>query len=265
MMDQIEDLMTVMRTITDSLAHDLRTPLTRMHNALEEAADPGASPAARNRAIQAAEAASLQALKLSSDLIEIARAESGVGRDLMTAIDLPALALELAEFFGPAAEDAGQRLVVGDLPSVTVIGHEPLIRQAVGNLLLNAIKYAGRTAEVTLEVFARDGRAGFVVGDNGPGVPEEDHGRVLSRFVRLETARPLPGSGLGLAIVAACAKLHRGEFSLQDNRPGLRAVVSLPVASGLSREPTSLEPLEVRRLIPRFRAAPRRPREWPAF
>lgn len=230
MMDQIEELMNDMRALTDSLAHDLRTPLTWMRSALEQAADPAASPEVRDRAIQTAEAASLHALKLFTDLIDIARAESGMGRELMTQVDLPAVALELAEFFGPTFEDAGQRLVVGDLPAVTVIGHEPLIRQAVGNLLLNAVKYAGGSARVTLEVFRRDGQAGFIVGDDGPGVPEEDRGRVQARFVRLDAARTLPGSGLGLAIVAACAKLHRGELSLQDNHGGLRAVVSLPLA-----------------------------------
>ncbi len=167
------------------------------------------------------------ALKLFADLIDIARAESGMGRELMTPVDLPALALELAEFFGPAFEDAGQRLVVGDLPAVTVVGHEPLIRQAVGNLLFNAIKYAGGRAQVDpLRCSGATTRAGFIVGDDGPGGAG---GGPRTGPGPLRPARSGPdASGLGAwarRIVAACAKLHRGELLLQDNRPGLRAVV----------------------------------------
>jgi signal transduction histidine kinase len=149
----------------------------------------------------------------------------------MEPVDLRAMMADMAELFAPTFEDQGQTLIAPPMaagPPLTVLGHEVLIRQALGNLLHNASRYAGRGAHVTVDVTEQaNGAVQVVVADNGPGVPESQRGRVQERFVRLDHARSSPGSGLGLAIAAACAKLHDGRLLLEDNHPGLRCVLEL--------------------------------------
>jgi signal transduction histidine kinase len=220
--------MTGLRTVTDSLAHDLRSPLTRMEGALSTALEPGLAETARLDAIEQAHAEAGRALATFTALTDIARAEAGVSRESMTPVELTRLLADLAELFAPVFEDEGQTLKPPPPhPPVTIIAHEPLLRQALGNLLHNAARYAGPGAVVELGLEVAPDLVRLIVADNGPGVPADQRGWVKERFVRLDAARHAPGSGLGLAIAAACAKLHGGRLELEDNRPGLRAVLEL--------------------------------------
>jgi signal transduction histidine kinase len=228
MLSRIEELMTGLRTVTDSLAHDLRTPLTRLKGSLSRAMAPGLDEEARIAAIEQAHAEADRTLATFSALLDIAQAEAGLSRETMARVDMVTLVADLAELFGPMLEDAGQTLeLVLPYRPVRLRGHELLLRQAVGNLLHNASRYGGPGASIVLSLEVAGPLVRVAVGDDGPGIPIQDRERVQGRFVQLDNARSRGGSGLGLAIVAACAKLHDGELTLEDNEPGLRASITI--------------------------------------
>ncbi len=236
MLEHIEELMTGMRTVTDSLAHDLRSPLTRLRGALAQAMATNTDASQRQRGLERAYAEADGALRTISALLDIARAETGLSLEALQPVELNAVLADMAELFGPCVEDAGQQLaLLAGVAPIVVEVHEPLLRQAIGNLLYNAAQHAGAGSFVTLEARIVRGIASVIIADNGIGVPADQRGRVQERFVRLDAARSTPGSGLGLAIVAACAKLHHGRLVLTDNGPGLCAVVELgPAVNSLS-------------------------------
>lgn len=230
MLARIDQLMTGLRAATDAVAHDLRTPLTRLKNALDQVAE-APDGLARGHALDAAYVELDRASATLNALLDIARAESGLSHDMMAPVDLVTLAAEMVELFGPAAEDAGQALrLEAPFVPIRVRAHEALLRQAVGNLLHNAVTHAGAGAGITLAVEETAAGARIMVSDTGAGVPEAELDRVQTRFVRLDAARTSPGSGLGLALAAACAKLHGSTLSLTDNRPGLVATLELAAA-----------------------------------
>ncbi len=228
MLERIEDLMTGMRTVTDSLAHDLRSPLTRMKGALARALYAQATEAERLDAIEDAHVQVEHTLATLSAMLDIARAETGLSREMMRSVDVAALTADVADFFAPIIEDADQTLLVrtGEAP-VVALAHEALLRQAIGNLLHNAALYAGEGAVVSATVEALGDRVEITIADTGQGVAADQRGRIPERFVRLDPARGAGGSGLGLTIVTACAKLHGGALKLSDNKPGLKAVLEI--------------------------------------
>lgn len=244
MLGRIETLMGDVRLATDSLAHDLRLPLTHLRTAMSRAADPREPE--QTRLIQAEQALTIsdEILATLTALLDIARAEAGLSRDSMTDVDVTGLVEEIAELFGPTLEDAGQALVL-DLPAepVRITAHALFLRQALGNLLHNAARFSGPGGTVRVRVEKQDSGVRITVSDNGPGIPADMRERVQQRFVRGDETRGTAGSGLGLAIVAACAKMHGGALKLEDAAPGLRVVLDLAAdPAGTARARRSASP-----------------------
>ncbi len=223
MLDQIQDLMDGVRQVSDSIAHDLRTPLTRLRWRLERL-QAGDDPERELLEQAIADADSL--LNTFHALLRIAEVESG-SRGRFARIDLSALLDDVAELYEPVAAAQDQALAVEPGDGIRALGDRDLLFQALTNLVDNAVKYT--PAGGTIELATRDTDAGpeLVVADSGPGVPATERDNVLERFVRLETNRRSPGSGLGLSLVAAVAKLHEGNLLLEDNGPGLRVRLRL--------------------------------------
>jgi signal transduction histidine kinase len=224
MLDRIEALVSQLRMMTDGLAHDLRSPVTRIKVALERAiveTDDAAALAALERVSGEAETL----LGMLSTALLISRAEAGIGRDRFVETDVAALLGDLAELYGPLAEDRGFALRVEAETGLHLSLHRELIGQALGNLIENATNYAEGGRTIVLAARREGGGVALAVADDGIGIPESRRAEALRRFGRLDPARHLTGSGLGLSLVEAVARLHGGALALEDNAPGLRAVL----------------------------------------
>ena len=238
MLERIEGLMGGLKEVSDNIAHDLKTPLTRLRNRCEQALRGARGEVEYRAALESTIAESDELIRTFDALLMIARAESGHARDNMVEFDAAAIARDVGELYEPLADEKGLALKVETSAEAPVRGNRELISQALANLIDNAIKYAapesvkfnGAPAEIIVRAGADADRITLTVADHGPGIAAADRGRVVERFVRLEQSRSQPGSGLGLSLAAAVARLHGGELKLEDNEPGLKSIIALPRA-----------------------------------
>ncbi len=246
MLDRIARLDEGLKQVSDNIAHDLKTPLTRLRNKADQALGPTDDPQASRAALQEVIADTDQIIKTFNALLMISRVESGSAAAELVPLDLSTLVSDVAELYEPVAEEAGFAFEAKVEPALKIRGNRELLSQALSNLCDNALKYArpmpeegegeGKAAAARIEITAkREGdRIWLSVADNGPGIPADRREHVTERFTRLETSRTLPGNGLGLSLVRAVAQLHGGvlEFAdadaSTDSGRGLRASLVLP-------------------------------------
>jgi signal transduction histidine kinase len=230
MLDRIEQLMSGVRHVSNTIAHDLRTPMGRVRARLDEALRRDANMPALTDAARVAIEGIDDLIVMLNKLLHIAEAESGVRADTFERVNLNSIVHDMAELYDAAAEEAGVRLVVLSQGAVWAHGDHDLLANAVASLIDNALKYAGSGAVVELAAGAEEQRVFITVRDNGPGVAATELPRLTERFYRVDRSRSQPGNGLGLSIVAATATLHGGSFELTNASPGLRATIRLPHA-----------------------------------
>ena len=241
MLGRIALLQEGLNQVSDNIAHDLKTPLTRLRNRAEAAlAEAGGDPKA---ALEANIAEADGMIRTFDALLMISRVEAGFHPAMKETVDLAAIARDVVELYEPLAEETDARIEAHAPQPIMARVSRELISQAISNLIDNALKYAAPADDtsvlVRVEAQATDAGRRIVVSDNGGGIPPDKRARVLERFYRLDASRSKPGTGLGLSLVQAIARLHGGRVRLEDAGPGLRVVLELPASDGEDRDERS--------------------------
>ena len=214
-----------LRQVSSDVAHDLRTPLTRLQNRLDEALRE-ADPKLQRSAIEAAAAETTELLEVFSALLRIAEVEGMAARAHFQTVDLSAVVADVAEAFRPSMESRGHQLVVSITPRVTLPGDRRLLQQMLTNLLDNAVQHTPQRTSVRIDLVQADGRIRLSITDDGPGVGQNEAPELFNRFARVDRSRSTPGHGLGLAMVAAIVAAHSGKAAIAS-RPGFGVHITL--------------------------------------
>ncbi|MCP4073686.1 MAG: HAMP domain-containing histidine kinase [Hyphomicrobiales bacterium] len=233
MLDRINLLDEGLKQVSDNIAHDLKTPLTRIRNSVEASLAKESKTAGHRQALENVLLESENLIKTFNALLMISQVESGSSTAQMAQQNISEITADIVELYEPAAEEQNFQLRARIEDDLKVNGNRELLSQMISNLIDNALKYGKSTTSDSslIEVEARSlkGRVVITVADHGSGIPDNENGKVLQRFYRLEQSRNLPGSGLGLALVSAIAKMHFASLALKDNDPGLKVVIEFPV------------------------------------
>lgn len=229
MLDRIAGLMENLRQVSNDVAHDLRTPLSRLRQGLEEAEARNLTAADYKRVVERARDEADVLLGTFSALLRIAQIEAGAQRSAFRRVDIADVMRTIADAYGPVLEDGGRSFQSDIAPVSPITGDRELLVQLFANLVENALRHTPVGSHIVVNL--RDGPTGVVaeVSDDGPGIMEKERTRVFQRFYRLETSRTTPGDGLGLSLVAAIADLHHASIELLDNEPGLRILIRFPL------------------------------------
>lgn len=244
MIARISGLMEGLKQVSDNIAHDLKTPLTRMRARAEQALREAETSQDHRAALEKVIEESDNLLKVFNALLTIARAESGAARAHMDKLDVSAMIADVVELYEPVAEDAGGRIEIHVAPNLHAHGNRELLGQAMANLIDNAIKHGLRNGpedatpnsgkSISITALSQGGGIEISVADHGTGIPAVERERIFERFVRLEDARSTPGSGLGLSLVQAIVRLHNGTIHVEDNDPGARVIIRVPAIESAS-------------------------------
>ena len=232
MLDHIEHLISGISNVSNSIAHDLRTPLAELRSRLEELALTRPAPAETFAEVDAAVADVDRVIRIFNALLRLAEIDTGARRSGFVRVDAAAVTAEVVEFYEPAAEQKGVAFSFTSNGDAAVAGDPVLLAQAVSNLIDNSLKCVAENGAISVRVGRRaDGAVEIAVADDGPGIADADKPKAAERFFRGDRSRGTPGVGLGLSIVDAVAKLHGGVLQLLDNHPGLLAQMVLPVGA----------------------------------